>query len=368
MNRAKSKKTRCDHVLLITVLMLLGIGLVMVASASSYVAFNRTGDPYFFLKRQALFCLFGLGVMFCARYIPSKFYSKIVWPLLVVSFLLLVALFVPGIGHRVGGAVRWIKIGPFSFQPSELAKVSLALFMAFSMASKGEELKSFSKGLAPFLVVSFAFAGLLLLQPDVGTAVMIVAWSFIMLFVGGARFVHLSGIIALLLPFVFWVVQSQPYRVKRFMAFLNPWADPTGIGFQVIHSFFAFASGGLLGVGIGASKEKLYYLPEPHTDFVFSILAEEAGLLGVSVVVALFGILIWRGLKVALSATDLPGSYLAFAITLWIGLQVLVNMGVVLGLLPTKGLTLPLLSYGGSSILITLLSIGILLNISARSR
>ena len=365
MSKDKRERTNCDHVMLITVFLMLGIGLVMVASASSHVAFTRTGDPYYFLKRQALFCLLGVGVMFCARYAPRDLYSKMAWPLLVGSFFLLVALLIPGVGHRVGGAVRWMKVGPFSFQPSELAKLSLALFMAHSMANKGEELRSFSRGLMPHLVISLLFTGLLLLQPDMGTAMMIVAWTFIVLFVGGARLLHLGGIVALLLPFVFWGIRSEPYRVKRLLAFLNPWADPTGIGFQVIHSFFAFGSGGLWGVGIGASKEKLYYLPEAHTDFVFSIMAEETGLLGVCVVVVLFGILIWRGFKVALSARDLHGSYLAFALTLWIGLQVLVNMGVVLGLLPTKGLTLPLLSYGGSSILITLLSIGILLNISA---
>ncbi len=365
MQKAAREKSRCDHVLLISTLLLLAIGLVMVYSASSHLAYNRTGDPYFFLKRQIMFCVAGLGVMLVARYTPREIYGKAAWPLLVVSLLLLVAVLIPGLGHRVGGAVRWLKLGAFSFQPSELAKFSLAVFFSYSMANKGEEIRNFSRGLMPLLLVTGVFGGLLLAQPDMGTAVMIGAWSFVLLFVGGARILHLGGLVAVSLPFLLWVIKSEPYRVKRFLAFLNPWDDPTGIGFQIIHSFLAVGSGGLWGVGLGASKEKLHYLPEPHTDFVFSILAEETGLLGVAVVVSLFAFLIWRGIRISLSARDLYGSYLAFAITLWIGLQVLVNMGVVLGLLPTKGLTLPLLSYGGSSMLITLLSIGVLLNISA---
>jgi cell division protein FtsW len=289
-----------------------------------------------------------------------------VYPLLAVSFALLILLFVPGVTEKIGGASRWIRLPWFSFQPSELAKFSLAVFMAYSMAKKRTEMDSFSRGFIPNLLVAGAFLILIVLEPDLGTAVILGFWVMILLFVGGVRLLHLFSLLLLAAPVVFWLVSHADYRLKRWWAFLNPWEDPQGIGFQIIHSFLAFGSGGIFGVGLGNSKQKLFYLPEPHTDFIFSITAEELGLLGVLFVIVLFGILIARGIKVALEADDLYKTYLAFGLTTMIGLQVLVNMGVVMGLLPTKGLTLPLISYGGSSLVINLLSVGVLLNISAR--
>ena len=367
MAERKFVRTGYDYVILIPVLLLIGLGFVVVYSASSHLAAHRLGDSYFYLKKQMLFCISGLCLMLVARHIPCTLYSKLVYPLILISLLLLVLLFVPGFGYNVGGASRWLRWGRFSFQPSELAKFTLALYMAYSMSKKGSNMESFSRGLLPHIVVAGAFMTLIVLQPDLGTAVIIGCWVLILLFVGGVKFLHLFSLLMIFAPVLLWLVWQADYRLKRWWAFINPWEDPTGVGFQIIHSFLAFGSGGIFGAGLGNSKQKLFYLPEPHTDFVFSIAAEELGFLGVTVIVVLFGVLILRGIKVALDARDLYSTYLALALTCLIGLQVLVNMAVVTGLLPTKGLTLPLISYGGSSLIINLLSIGILLNISSRT-
>jgi cell division protein FtsW len=301
------------------------------------------------------------------RYIPCTLYGKLAYPLLLVSVSLLVLLLVPGLGRKVGGACRWISLGGISFQPSELAKFSLAVYMAYSMSKKGKDMETFSKGLVPHLLVAGMFMGLIVLQPDLGSAVIIAAWILIALFVGGVRIYQLFAIFLLSTPVLAWLIWQADYRVKRLLAFMNPWEDPRGIGFQIIHSFLAFGSGGVFGAGLGNSKQKLFYLPEPHTDFALSIIGEELGIVGVSAIIVLFGILVAGGIRAALKAKDLYSTYLAVGLTSFIGLQVIINMGVVMGLLPTKGLTLPLISYGGSSLLITLASIGVLLNISARS-
>lgn len=355
-----------DYTLLIPVLLLISLGLIMVYSASTHIAAHRLGDGYFFLKKQALFCLLGLALMVCAKHIPCTFYLKLVYPLLVVSFLLLVLLFVPGVASKAGGASRWIRLPGFSLQPSEIAKFALAVYLAYSMSKKGPDMASFSKGLLPHLVVAGAFMLLIVLEPDLGTAVIVGCWTLMLLFVGGVSLVQLSSILLMFAPVVAWLVLHADYRMKRWWAFLNPWEDAQGIGFQIVHSFLAFGSGGIFGAGLGNGKQKLFYLPEPHTDFVLSIAAEELGLVGVAAIIALFVVLIVRGIRVALEADDLYKTYLALGLTSLIGLQVLVNMGVVTGLLPTKGLTLPFMSYGGSSLLINLLSVGILLNISSR--
>ena len=225
--------------------------------------------------------------------------------MLLISLCLLTLLFVPGIGHKVGGASRWLNYAGFSFQPSELVKFSLAVFMAYSMAKKGSNMESFTKGLLPHLLVAGVFMALVLLQPDLGATVIIGCWLLIILFVGGVKIIQLLGILALSAPVVLWLILNADYRLKRWWAFINPWDDPKGVGFQIIHSFLAFGSGGIFGTGLGNSKQKLFYLPEAHTDFVFSIAAEELGFLGVTVIVALFGLLIMRGIKVALDARDL---------------------------------------------------------------
>ena len=354
-----------DYVILIPTLLLVGMGLVATYSASSFLAAHKLGDSYYYLKRQGIFCLLGLCLMVFAKNIPSTIYRKLVYPFLFISLTLLILLFVPGIGIRVGGASRWLNLAGISFQPSELSKLSLALYISYSMAKKGPNMAIFSKGFLPHLFVAGSFMVLILLQPDLGTAIIIGCWFLILLFVGGVSLLHLFSLMLLAVPVVSWLIWRADYRLKRWWAFVNPWDDPQGLGFQIIHSFLAFGSGGIFGVGLGNSKQKLFYLPEPHTDFILSIVAEELGLVGLATIIVLYCILVMRGIKIALDARDLYSSYLALGISSLIGLQVMINMGVVMGLLPTKGLTLPLISYGGSSLVISLLSIGILLNISA---
>jgi cell division protein FtsW len=366
MAESKQAHWSYDFVLLIPTLLLLSIGLVGIFSASSLLAEHRLGDGYFYLKRQASFCLLGLCFMVLAKNTPPRFYSRIVYPLLGISFALLLLLFVPGVGVKVGGACRWLRVAGISFQPSELAKLALAFYIAYALSKSEADTSSFFKGLLPHLLVAGAFMALIVLQPDLGTTILLGCWLLLILFVGGVRLLHLSSLLLLSLPVLIYLVLKADYRLKRWWAFLNPWDDPQGLGFQIIHSFLAFGSGGILGVGLGNSKQKLFYLPEPHTDFILSIVAEELGLAGFAVIVILFGILIVRGIRIALNAPDLYSSYLALSISIFIGLQVLVNMGVVLGLLPTKGLTLPFISYGGSSLVISLIGVGILLNIAAR--
>jgi len=355
-----------DYVLLIPTLLLMGMGLVAIYSASSFLAEHKLGDSYFYLKKQAGFCLMGLFILILTKNIPTTLYRKLVYPFLFISFTLLLLIFIPGVGTKVGGATRWLRFAGFSFQPSELAKLSLAVYIAYSMAKEGQNMAHFSRGLLPHLFMTSAFMTLILLQPDLGTTIIIGCWVLILLFVGGLSFLQLFSVLILCVPIFLWLIWHADYRLKRWWAFINPWEDPQGLGFQIIHSFLAFGSGGILGVGLGNSKQKLFYLPEPHTDFILSIVAEELGLVGIATIITLFSIIIMRGIKIALDASDLYDSYLALGISTLIGLQVLVNMGVVMGLLPTKGLTLPLISYGGSSLVINLMSIGILLNISQR--
>jgi len=356
-----------DPVLLISVMLLIGIGLVAVYSASSILAEARYGDHYYYLKRQTVFCLFGVMLMILAKNINYLFYRKLVYVLLGSVFLLLILLLVPGLGTKVGGAQRWIKFGFISLQPSEAAKLSLAIFMAYSMSKNVEHMGTFLNGLLPHLLMAAIVIALILLQPDLGTAVIIGMWVLILLFVGGVHLGQLLVLLGLMTPAVFYLISHTAYRLHRWWAFLNPWEDPHGFGFQIIHSFLAFGSGGLAGVGLGNSKQKLFYLPEPHTDFVAAIIAEEAGFIGVSVLLILFALIVIRGIKIALNAPDLFGTYLALGISCMLALQVMVNMGVVMALLPTKGLTLPFISYGGSSLVISLISMGVLMSISRKA-
>jgi cell division protein FtsW len=339
----------------------------MVYSASSQLATDRmNGDAYFYLKRQALFCGLGLSALAVFRFIPCRLYIKLAYPMLGVSLFLLAVLLIPGVGKTVGGACRWLRVGFVSVQPSELAKFSLALFMAYSMSKKGQDMTRFTRGLLPHLVIAAIFMMLIVVQPDLGTPVIIGCWMLILLFVAGVRFYQLLGLVLLSFPVLVWLIARADYRMKRWWAFIDPWEDPQGIGYQIVHSFLAFGSGGILGVGLGDSKQKLWYLPEPHTDFILPIVGEELGLVGITAVLFLFGMLIYRGVRVALQARDLYSTYLAFGLISFIGLQAIINMGVVMGLLPTTGLTLPFMSYGGSSLVINLVSVGILLNISVQ--
>jgi cell division protein FtsW len=349
-------------------MLLLTLGLIVIYSSSSVLAQKEMGDSYYFLKRQGAYALVGIFLMMIAKNMPLGFYKKMVYPFLFFNLLMLVIVLVPGIGVKIGGARRWLRFFGISFQPSELAKLCLSMYMAYSMSRKVHKMDLFSRGILPHLIIAGSFIGLILLQPDLGTSVIIAGWILLLLFIGGARLWQIVSMVFLSIPLLIYSIFGATYRLKRWWAFLNPWDDPQGVGFQIVHSYLAFGSGGLWGVGLGNSKQKLFYLPEPHTDFILSIIGEELGFIGIMFVVVLFVVLILRGIKIALNCRDLFGCYLALGITCFLSIQVLINMGVVMGLLPTKGLTLPLLSYGGSSLVMTLISVGVLLNISSGGR
>ncbi|MCF8067306.1 MAG: putative lipid II flippase FtsW [Desulfobacterales bacterium] len=353
-----------DMKLLFPVIFLAGIGIVMVYSASSALALKKYGSDYYFLKRQALFALAGMAILIACKHIPYRWYRAMVYPLLGISLALLVAIQVSGFGISAGGSVRWLRLGGFTIQPSELARFSMIIFMAYSMSKKNEQMKEFTIGFIPHVIVLGLFTVLIAVQPDFGSVVILFAITWIMLFVGGARILHLLSVMALILPAGYFFMINAEYRVKRLMSFLDPWQYPADEGYQIVHSLMAFGSGGIVGTGLGNSYQKLFYLPEPHTDFIFSVIGEELGLIGVILILGLYALIIWRGIMISKKVTDIFGKYVAIGLTTALGLQVCINMGVTLGLLPTKGLTLPFLSYGGSSLLISMASIGVLMNIA----
>ena len=368
MTKPKQKKEShgYDHFLLGGTLVLLAIGVVMVYSASSAVALKRFGSDTYYFKRQLVFALAAIAVLVTCRHVPYPFYRRMAYPILGVVFLLLLALYLPGVGRTVGGARRWLSVFGFSFQPSELARLSLIIYLAYSMSKKQENMKVFAIGFLPHAIVLASLGTLVVMQPDFGMAVMfaLVAWT--MLFVGGVRLFHLFTALVAVLPIAYYMLTHVGYRVRRLTSFLDPWRYESDAGYQIVHSLMAFGSGGITGSGIGNGYQKLFYLPEPHTDFVVSVVGEELGLVGVYLLVGLYITLLWRGIVVAMKARDLFATYLAVGLTSALGLQVCINLGVAMGLLPTKGLTLPFVSYGGTSLLVNAAAIGILMNISAR--
>jgi len=356
-----------DIKLLFSVFLLVGLGIVMVYSASSALALKEFGVDYYYFKKQTFFSFLGIIALVICRHIPLKFFCSMVYPLIILAVLMLIAVKVSECGFTAGGSTRWLRLGFFTFQPSELARFSLVLYLAHSMSKKLDELKNFSIGLLPHIIVLSIFSILLLIQPDFGSVIILGAITWIMLFVGGARISHLLAPLLLFLPALYIFMIHAPYRFKRIMSFWDPWRYPTDEGYQMIHSFMAFGSGGIWGTGIGKGYQKLFYLPEPHTDFIFSVIGEELGLLGVIIILLLYFVILWRGISIAINTENPFGSFMATGLTIAIGLQVCINMGVTLGLLPTKGLTLPFLSYGGTSLLINMASIGVLMNIRASS-
>ena len=356
-----------DTTILLLAVVLTCLGVVMVYSSSSIVAAKRYGDGFYFLKRQGLFALLGFGVMIVAMQVDYHRLRPLAVPFLFGCVALMILVLVPGISSRAGGASRWIRLPGFSLQPSELAKLGLVLYMAHSLAKKKEKIKSFTLGFIPYMVVLALLLLLLLLQPDLGSAITLGGVAMVMLLVAGTRLVYLASLGILSMPFLYFLVMNVAYRRKRILAFLHPWQDPTNTGFQIIQSWIAFGTGGLFGNGLGEGKQKLFYLPEAHTDFIFSVVGEELGFIGVFVITALFLMLVVRGFRTALRAPDDFGRYLAFGLTLLLGLEAFVNIGVVMGMLPTKGLALPFLSYGGTSLLTSLAAVGVLLNISSQA-
>ncbi len=356
---------RYDPGLLLAVLFLTGCGIVMVYSASSALALGKFGNDAYFLKRQVLFSLLGIGALVICGHLPYRIYRPLTYPLLLVSLALLVAVKLSSLGVTAGGSSRWLRVGPFNFQPVELARLALVIYMAYSLSKKQKHLEDFAVGFLPHAIVLAVFTGLLLLQPDFGSVMIFCALAWIMMFVAGVRLRHLLGCLLALVPLAAALIVLEPYRLKRMISFLDPWRYPTEEGYQVIHSLLAFGTGGLWGTGIGQGYQKLFYLPEPHTDFIFSVIGEEFGLLGVIVILLAYAVVLWRGFAIGRRAGDDFASLAAVGITAAIGLQVAVNMGVALGMLPTKGLTLPFLSYGGSSLIINMAAVGILMNIGA---
>jgi len=355
---------RFDFILLIVALALVGIGIVMVYSTSAIMAGDRFQDPYYFLKRQSLYAGIGCFLMILMTFFPYAIFKRFAYPILIVSILLLIAVLIPGIGHRAGGSMRWLKIQTLSFQPSEFAKLALVIFLAYFLTKKEEKIRSFSFGFLPTLLLSGLVIALVAREPDLGAALFLSAMVFLLLFVGGARVIYIVGALMFAVPVVYYFIMNVGYRYRRLMSFIRPWEDPTGTSFQIIQSFLSFGSGGLFGLGLGEGRQKLFFLPAPHTDFIFSVIGEELGLVGTMVVVLLFFIFTVRGIHIGLAQGDRFGTYLALGITLMISLQAVINMGVVLGLLPTKGLALPLVSYGGTSLVTNLVGVGILLHLS----
>jgi len=354
-------------ILFCTTVILICIGLVMIYSASSIYAWERYGDSAFFLKRQLFYVFLGIICGFTILLFDYYKLQRISKPLILVSIFLLMLLILPGFSREVFGARRWFKLGNFSFQPSEFAILAMVVYTADFVSRKGNLIRNFFSGFLPPIIVLGLAVVLIFLQPDFGMAIALGTLTLIIIFLGGARLVHLCSVFLASIPFLYFLIFSVPYRRVRIMAFLNPWLDPKGSGFQIIQSQIALGSGGIFGVGLGQGKQKLFYLPAAHTDFIFSIIGEEIGLIGTLGIVGLFSILIWQGIKIARNAADSFGYFLGLGITSMIALKAFINMGVSCGLIPTKGLPLPFISYGGSSLLFDMLGIALLLNIARQA-
>jgi len=355
-----------DKWLFLAVAGLAAVGVTMVLSTSYLYSQERFGDGTYFFRKQIFAMAAGLVALIVCSLVPAATYRRLAYPLLALTFIVLTLVLIPGIGVSRGGARRWLMFSGFAFQPAELAKLTVVLYLAHSMAKKEEMIRTFSIGVLPHLIVAGGFLGVLLLEPDFGTALILTMLLYLMLFIGGARVQHLLATGLMALPVLLYVMLKAEYRLRRLMTFMDPWREASSSGFQVIQSLIAFGSGQLWGRGLGESRQKLFYLPEAHTDFVFSVIGEELGLLGALVVLALFGVIIVRGLRLTSRIEEPFDQYLAFGLTVLLGLQALIHMGVVMGLMPTKGLVLPFISYGGSAMVINLMEAGILLGLSRR--
>jgi cell division protein FtsW len=350
--------------LFMTTVTLICIGLVMIYSASGIYASDRYHDEFFFVKRHLSFILIGSILAFLIMSYDYKKLRRFARPTLITAVALLVLVMVPHLGREVAGARRWFRFGIFSFQPSEFAVLALVIYVADFIARKENQIKTIRWGLLPIMAVLGIVSLLILAQPDLGTTISLAAVVFIMLYVGGVPLRYLLFILLIAGFMLYLLIVSEPYRMRRIVAFLNPWADPKGSGFQIIQSQIALGSGGLLGKGLGHSMQKLFYLPAAHTDFIFSIIGEELGLAGTIGVIILFVIFIRLGLKVVRNAPDRFGYFLSLGLVCILSFRAIVNIGVSCGIMPTKGLPLPFISYGGSSFVFDMISVGILLNIA----
>ncbi|OGL45357.1 MAG: cell division protein FtsW, partial [Candidatus Schekmanbacteria bacterium RBG_13_48_7] len=359
---------RFDYLLFLSVLCLLGIGLTMVFSSSAYASALRYNNVYYFLFRQLIWMITGLIIMFCIVRLDYHILEQCVYPVMALSFIMLHLVLIPGIGLEINGARRWLRICGFTFQPAEFAKLAVVLYISHVLSRKITRIREFKFTVLPLIIILSLYCILIKSQPDLGSAIMLAIIAVILIYVAGIKIWHLIALGTLALPVLYFFIMDTSYRRGRIMSFFDPWADSLGAGWQIIQSFLAFGIGGALGVGFGNGKQKLLYLPESHTDFIFSVIGEEFGLLGTLLILALFLIIIQKGIHIAIHAPDLFGTLVAVGITTMVGLQAMLNMGVVLGLFPTKGLPLPFISYGGSSLWVNLVGVGILLNIGYHIR
>jgi cell division protein FtsW len=355
-----------DVVLAAAVVALIGFGVVMVYSASAFEAAVRFGDPQHYVKRQSVYACLALVVMWIASRFDYRRLRPLTYPILVTVLGMMIAT-VAGFGHRAGNAYRWLAVGPIHIQPSEAAKVGLVLWLAYSLSKKAEKVRRFSIGFVPHLFVVCLLMALCLKQPDFGGAVVLLLLTFTMLFVAGVRLPHIVVITALFAAGAALLVRVSPYRYGRFLSWLNMDEHRQGLAYQAFQSVMSFGSGGAFGLGLGRGLQVLY-LPEAHTDFVAAIVGEELGFVGLMAMCAVFALVVARGVRIALSAEDAYGAYIAFGLSALFGMQVLLNLAVAMAIVPTKGLTLPLVSYGGSSLLVSAAAIGVLLNISRGAR
>ncbi|HOA70443.1 MAG: putative lipid II flippase FtsW [Bacillota bacterium] len=353
-----------DYILFFTVLTLVALGIIMVFSASMVKSLRFYGNPYHYLIRQSMWAALGLSGMFFLMNYDCWRYRNLIPYVYALSLVLLVLVLIPGVGQMRDGARRWLGIGSLGFQPAEVAKFTTILFLADMLARTKDKIRHFFKGLGPYLLALGITFGLILKEPDLGTAVTLAGAAVVVLYISGANFFHLAFLGLASLPVLYHVIISEDYRRKRFLAFLDPWKDPTGSGWQIIQALYALGTGGLFGTGVGYSRQKWSYLPQPDTDFIFAVIGEELGFFGTALVLLLFFTFAWRGYRTAMAAPDRYSCLLAAGFTTIISLQAVVNIGVATGSLPITGITLPFVSYGGSSLLMSLLSAGVLLNIS----
>ena len=368
MDAAVKKEDRTpDIILLLVTLILVTVGTAMIYSSSSILALEKFKDGQYFIKKQLVFVVLGLISMVILTKIDYTTWKRAAYPGLILSLIMLMLLFIPDVGLKRGGATRWLNLGLFSFQVSEMVKIAMVVFLAHLLARKAHLLKKFSRGVLIPSAITSVVIFLILLEPDFGTAVIIASILILMLCLAGSRMTHLMFLAAAFIPVGVWLIFHKGYRLARLTVFLDPWKDAGNTGFQIIQSLISFGSGGFGGVGIGDGMQKLFYLPEPHTDFILSIIAEESGFIGVSIVIILFSIFVFRGFMIAIKAPDLFGTLLAAGLTMVIAMEAFINIAGVMGLIPLKGLALPFLSYGGSSFVMSMIAIGILLNISTQS-
>ncbi|MBY0492665.1 MAG: putative lipid II flippase FtsW [Cyanobacteria bacterium] len=358
-----ARKLQSDKWLFLATLALVCASVVMVYSASALVALERFQQPYLFVTRQMMWAAVGVAVMSIVMRIDYRAYrnDKMIWALLAVVGVMLVAVL---FARPINGTRRWFGIGGFGIQPSELAKMAAILFTALMLERRRTRINELQYSLLPVAMIVGTIVGLILLEPDFGTSVSLMAVIGVMIFAAGITYRYLFGAAMLALPALYVIVMQADYRRRRLMTFMDPWADPLGDGFQIIQSLIAVGTGGVFGKGLMQGVQKLFYLPEPFTDFIYAVISEETGLIGASFVLLCFCVIAWRGLRTAMRAPDAFGAFLALGITMMLVLQALFNISVVLGLVPTKGIPLPLVSNGGSSMLINLAAVGVLLNIS----